>query len=126
MGHQQLLLILLSFIAVSVAIAVGISLFGADAVSSNRDSLITDLNSLGVMAQQYYKRPVSMGGGGERFTGWILPQELDTTANGNYVVNVRAQSVIIRGYGKEKNATGKKIQYRATVSPTGITVVKIN
>jgi hypothetical protein len=126
LGHQQLLLILLSFIAVSVAIAVGISLFGADAVSSNRDGVITDLNSLGVMAQQYYKKPTSMAGGGKKFTGWRLPPEIDTTSNGNYVASVSAQSVTIRGYGNEKTPNGKKIQHRITVKPTGMTVVKIN
>src|ERR1035438_4150650 len=36
----------------------------ANAVSSNRDCVVADLNNLGAMAQQYYRKPYSMGGGG--------------------------------------------------------------
>ena len=126
MGQQQLLLIVLGVIVVSLTIVVGISLFSADAVSSNRDGVVSDLNNLGLIAQQFYKKPISMGGGGKKFTGWKLPLELDTTANGNYVASVAAQSVTIRGYGKERAANRNKIQHNATVRPTSITVVKAN
>jgi hypothetical protein len=126
MGQQQLLLIVLGVIVVGIAIAIGITLFSADAVSSNRDAVVSDLNSLGVKAIQHYKKPTSMGGGGNTFTGWILPLELDTTANGNYTRTVAAQSVTIIGYGTEKAPNGNKIRYTATVRPTGTTVVKNN
>lgn len=126
MGQQQLLLIVLGVIVIGIAIVIGITLFSADAVSSNRDAVVSDLNNLGVKALQHYKKPTSMGGGGNTFTGWTLPQELDTTANGNYTITVAAQSVTIRGYGTEKAPNGNKIQHTATVTPTAITVVKNN
>lgn len=126
MGQQQLLLIVLGVIVVGIAVVVGINLFNANAVSSNRDGVVSDLNNLGAMAQQYYKKPTSMGGGGNTFTGWTIPLELDTTANGNYVATVNAQSVTIQGYGTEKADNGNKIQHTATVTPSSITVTKTN
>lgn len=126
MGQQQLLLIVLGVIVVGIAVVVGINLFNANAVSSNRDGVVSDLNNLGAMAQQFYKKPTSMGGGGNAFTGWTLPAELDTTANGNYGVTVNAQSVTIQGYGTENAPNGSKINHTAVVGPTSITVSKTN
>ena len=126
MGQQQLLLIVLGVIVVGIAVVVGINLFNANAVSANRDGVVADLNNLGAMAQQFYKKPTSMGGGGNTFTGWLLAAELDTTANGNYAATVNAQSVTIQGYGTENATNGSKINHTATVGPTAITVVKTN
>ena len=130
MGQQQLLLIVLGVIVVGIAVVVGINLFNANAVSSNRDGVVSDLNNLGAMAQQFYKKPISMGGGGNTFTNFTLPLELDSTANGSYTAGfvVAAQSVTIVGYGTEYNgaATPVKIQHTATVTPTKVTVVKNN
>ena len=95
MGQQQLLLIVLGVIVVGIAVVVGINLFNANAVSSNRDGVVSDLNNLGAMAQQFYKKPTSMGGGSNTFTGWAIAAELDTTANGSYAATVNAQSVSI-------------------------------
>jgi hypothetical protein len=128
MGQQQLLLIVLGVIVVGIAVVVGINLFNANAVSSNRDGVVSDLNNLGAMAQQFYKKPTSMGGGGNTFTGFALPTELDSTANGSYTAGfvVAAQSVTIVGYGTENGTNGSKIQHTATVSPTSIGIVKNN
>ena len=131
MGQQQLLLIVLGVIVVGIAVVVGINLFNANAVSSNRDAVVSDLNNLGAMAQQYYKKPVSMGGGGNTFnqqgaavpSPWVIPPQLDTTANGTYTATVNAQSVIIVGTGTETGNNGSgPVQATATVSPTAITV----
>ena len=122
MGQQQLLLIVLGVIVVGIAVVVGINLFNANAVSSNRDGVVSDLNNLGAMAQQYYKKPASMGGGGNTFTGWTIPTQLDTTANGFYTKTVAAQSVVLVGTGNEKNDAGNLIQHTATVTPTSISV----
>jgi hypothetical protein len=69
MGQQQLLLIVLGVIVVGIAVVVGISLFNANAETSTQDSLVSQGTNLGAMAQQFYKKPVSMGGGGNNFTG---------------------------------------------------------
>jgi hypothetical protein len=68
MGQQQLLLIVLGVIVVGIAVVVGINLFNANAESATQDSLVSQGTSLGAIAQQYYKKPVAMGGGGNSFT----------------------------------------------------------
>jgi len=125
MGQQQLLLIVLGVIVVGIAVVVGINLFNANATLANRDGVISDLNNLGAMAQQHYKKPTSMGGGGNTFTGWSLANTgLDSTANGTYASTVGAQSVTLVGTGTETGNDGATpVEATATVSPTAITVV---
>jgi hypothetical protein len=81
MGTQQLLLIVLGVVIVGVAIAVGITLFKSNAEATNRDQVVSDLENLGSVAQQYYRKPISFGGGEGNFQNFSLPP-LDT-ANGN-------------------------------------------
>ncbi len=127
MGQQQLLLIVLGVIIVGIAVVVGINLFNANATNANRDGVISDLNNLGAMAQQFYKKPISMGGGGNTFTGWTIPTGLDSTANGNYNPSVAAQAVTITGYGTETGDDGTNVvQATATVGPNTISVVVNN
>jgi len=85
MGQQQLLLIVLGVIVVGIAVVVGINLFNANAEESAKDGVVSDCTNLGAMAQQFYKKPVSMGGGGNTFAGFTVPASLVTTANGGYV-----------------------------------------
>lgn len=86
MGQQQLLLIVLGVIIVGIAIAVGISMFKSNAQSSNRDQVINDLNNLAAKAQQYYRKPKSMAGGGQSFGGfWVSPADTGNP-NGSYEV----------------------------------------
>jgi hypothetical protein len=125
MGQQQLLLIVLGVIVVGIAVVVGINLFTANAVSSNRDGIVADLTNLAATAQQFYRKPTAMGGGGYTFTGWTVPAELDTTPNGIYTATVAAQTVTLVGKGNEKNA-GSVIQHTATVTSSSITTVKNN
>lgn len=77
MGTQQLLLIVVGGIIVIIAIAVGITLFKSNAQNSNRQQIIGDIDNLGATAQQYYRKPVSFGGGGRDFKGFALAP-LDT------------------------------------------------
>jgi len=116
MGQQQLLLIVLGVIVV-----VGINLFNANATSANRDGIISDLNNVSAMAQQYYKKPGSMGGGGNTFTGWAIPTGLDSTANGTYTETVAAQTVTLVGLGTEKGTDGSN-PVKATATVTGNTI----
>ena len=128
MGQQQLLLIVLGVIVVGIAVVVGINLFNANATLANRDGVISDLNNLGAMAQQHYKKPTSMGGGGNTFTGWSLANTgLDSTANGTYTSVVAAQTVTLVGLGTETGNDGAApVQATATVSSTTITVAVNN
>ncbi|MHB8853696.1 MAG: hypothetical protein ACYC6P_10130 [Ignavibacteriaceae bacterium] len=122
MGQQQLLLIVLGVIIVGIAIVVGINLFNANAVSSNRDAIISDLNNLGATAVQFYMKPTSMGGGQNTFTGWTIPAGLDSTANGVYTATVSAQSITITGISQSQKVKGNAVEADATVTPSGTTV----
>ena len=127
MGQQQLLLIVLGVIVVGIAVVVGINLFNANATSANRDGVISDLNNLGAMGQQYYKKPTSMGGGGNTFTGWTIPTGLDSTANGTYTKTVAAQTLTLIGTGNEIGTDGtEKVNATATVTGNSITVAVNN
>ncbi|HVO75730.1 MAG TPA: hypothetical protein VMT35_17005 [Ignavibacteriaceae bacterium] len=70
MGQQQLLLIVLGVIVVGIAVVVGINLFNANAESSTQDSIVMQGTNIGAMAQQYYKKPVAMNGGGNSFANF--------------------------------------------------------
>jgi len=86
MGQQQLLLIILGVIIVGIAIAVGLSLFSAQSVQSNRDAIINDLNNLAAQAYQFRIRPSSMGGGQGDYTTFSIPNKMQTNENGTYVI----------------------------------------
>jgi hypothetical protein len=87
MGQQQLLLIILGVIIVGIAIAVGLSLFSAQSIQSNKDAIINDLNNIAAQAYQYRIRPTSMAGGGGTYVGFSIPSKMATNANGNYVAS---------------------------------------
>jgi len=83
MGQQQILLIVLSVILVGIAIAVGITMFQAQAKQGNIDAIISDLNNLGSVAYQYRIRPITMGGGGGSFIAFgVVGEEPDATTVG--------------------------------------------
>ncbi len=108
MGQQQLLLIILGVIVVGIAVAVGITMFQDNAVSANRDAVTNDLVNLASRAQQFYRRPTALGGGGNTFTGLSLQKltSKPTNANGSYTLGtVTATSVPITGAGIEKGNT---------------------
>ena len=131
MGQQQLLLIVLGVIIVGIAIVVGINLFTANSSQANRDGVIADLTNLASMAQQYYRKPTSIGGGGNTFNlpspGWIVPAAIDTTGNGIYTATVTAQSVTLVGTGTEKGNNGTSaVKVTMVVGPSSITSTTIN
>ena len=113
MGQQQLLLIVLGVIIVGIAIVVGINLFNANAVSSNRDAITSDLQNLAAMAHQYYVKPTAMGGGGNSFVGCFdgkgnLPTGMDKNANGTYSITTAgtATGIVIEGVGTQPGNGG--------------------
>ena len=127
MGQQQLLLIVLGVIIVGIAVVVGINVFTASSSQANRDGVIADMTNLASLAQQYYRKPTALGGGGNTFTGWTLPAQLDTTGNGTYTVTVAAQSVTLVGTGNEKGNNGtSNVRATMVVGPNSITSTTIN
>ena len=95
MGQQQLLLIILGVIIVGIAIAVGLSLFSAQSVQSNRDAMINDLNNLAAQAYQFRIRPTSMGGGQGDYSTFSIPVKMRTNDNGTYVASPSQNSITI-------------------------------
>lgn len=124
MGQQQLLLIVIGVIIVGIAIVVGINLATTSAQSANRDAVITDLNNIGAFAQQYYRKPRSLGGGENSFTGWTIPPSLTKTGNGTYTISASGATVVtIVGTGNETGNDGTtKVKATAVVTPNNITV----
>ena len=123
MGQQQLLLIVLGVIIVGIAVVVGINLFNANAEESAKDGVVSDCTNLGAMAQQFYKKPISMGGGGNSFNNgtqvWAIPVNLQTTANGTYTTDSQDQVVTLTG----TPTAGQGYAWTVTtvVTPTTIT-----
>lgn len=95
MGQQQLLLIILGVIIVGIAIAVGLSLFSAQSVASNKDALINDLGNLAATAYQYRIRPTSMGGGGSSYVGFTIPSKMSSNDNGIYTLPSAATATVV-------------------------------
>lgn len=138
MGQQQLLLIVLGVIIVGIAVVVGINVFTSSSVQANRDAVISDLMTLGNLAQQHYKKPAMMGGGGNSYDGsgeggtgtaYTIPANLLTTANGTYAITANAAaSITIQGTGTETgDDAANPLQYTITITPTAIgAATKVN
>jgi type II secretory pathway pseudopilin PulG len=123
MGQQQLLLIVLGVIIVGIAVVVGINVFTASSLEANKSALVADLQTIGSMAQQYYRKPAAMGGGGNSFLGWTVPASLDSTANMGAAVEetVAAGTVTLLATGTENGANGNPITVQMVFSPNAIT-----
>lgn len=129
MGQQQLLLIVLGVIIVGIAIVVGINLFQASSVDANRNAVISDLNNLAAKAQEYYKKPTALGGGGNSFVGFAMPTGMTSNANGTYSIKTAgtATTIVFEGVGTENGDNGTSgVTHAATVTASAITVAKTN
>jgi len=135
MCQQQLLLIILGVIVVGIAVAVGITMFQDNAVSANRDAVTNDLVNLASRAQQYYRRPQALGGGGNSFVGLTADAaglakltSKSSNANGTYSILTAgtATSVVLRGLGVEKGTDGNPIQVQMTVFADSTYVNQVN
>ena len=112
MGQQQLLLIILGVIIVGIAIAVGLSLFAANSVQSNKDAIINDINNIAANAYQFYIRPTSMAGGGSSYTGgtgYKIPARMSSNDNATYELTPAPTATTV-------TILGKSILYKSTSS----------
>jgi len=145
MGTQQLLLIVLGVIIVGIAIAVGITMFKGNLQSSNRDQVISDLENLGATAQQFYRKPTTMAGGGFDFDNFALTPVDTGDGNGSYSlassqpsnadfvpgsitpVSSSTQSIYIVGCGKELGNNGTtNVKAYIEVTPDSLNVSILN
>lgn len=126
MGQQQLLLILLGLIIIALAIFLGINYFRTNAIDTKRNNVAEECVILASMAQQYYKKPTEMGGGGKTFKGWDVPFPLKVTANGRFEATVQAQQVLITGIGNEVVTGTDSVEVQVTVTPGNMTTQVIH
>jgi Tfp pilus assembly protein PilE len=114
MGQQQLLLIILGVIVVGIAVAVGITMFNDSAVSANRDAVTNDLVNLASRAQQYYRRPTALGGGGGSFVNLTAGSgmKLITKTSGSSMTNGNGTYTIV-------SSSASTIQFLGTGTETG-------
>jgi hypothetical protein len=114
MGQQQLVLIVLGLIVISIAIVLGISMFYDNASSSSRDGVVNDLSNFAARAHVFYRKSRALGGGGSSFTG-ITPDDLSNkltgstivTASGTYTISaVSATEITINGKGMDAGYNG--------------------
>lgn len=113
MGQQQLLLLVLGAIIVGVAIVVGMNMFSTSAVNANRDAVVQDCMTLATRAQQWYRTPTILGGGGRQFTNITLNsiRFVSPNENGTYTLTNAAQGqVTITGTGREPQANPGTVQ----------------
>lgn len=94
MGQQQLLLIILGVIIVGIAIAVGISQFGAHSTQANKDGVTSSLVNILANAYQYKIRPTTMGGGGGSYANYTIPSKMTRDDNGTYALGGVASNLI--------------------------------
>lgn len=115
MGTQQILLIVLSVIIVGIAVAVGITMFNAQATNSNRQAIMGDMNNLASSALAFYKTPATHGGGGNTWglladlgswLGYDYVGGVCTTGNGTFTISTNADELTILGLGTELGNDG--------------------
>jgi hypothetical protein len=97
---------LCGMVTVLVAVAVGpIAYIGenaranmrhAQAIQSNRDAIINELNLLALDAAQYKILPRQLGGGGRSFVGYSVPEKNAKTEDASYTVTEARNVVIFR------------------------------
>lgn len=120
MGQQQLLLIVLGVIIVGIAVVVGINVFTASSVEANKSAVVADLTTLASMGQQFYRKPIALGGGGNAFDNWEIPTSLQSTANGSYEATTAAgNSLVLVGTGTELDGTDS-VKVTMTIDPQKI------
>lgn len=120
MGQQQLLLIVLGVIIVGIAVAVGISMFGKNAAQANFDAVVADMQTTSSNAQGWYRKPISMGGGGRSFASITLASIGAQTSNTNGAYSITgtptATSFVLQGVGTEDgDANGTPVTVSMTV-----------
>ena len=129
MGQQQLLLITVGVIAVIFAIVIGISLFTVESSETNRDELVSTLNTLSSMAQEYYQKPTMLGGGNKKFKKWKIPKFYKKFEGGKIKakVNKKGDEVTLTAIGREKGRNNRtNVEVEAKVMPKTLKIKVIN
>ena len=133
MGQSQLLLIVLGVIIVGSAVIMGMNLFQANAIESNRNALNSDLLNIATMSQAYYKKNSVLGGGNKNFSGFKIPKLLQENENGTYsTIYLRTNEALFQGVGTETtelnlgcSQAGVYVTQRIYVYPDSIQIEQV-
>lgn len=127
MGTQQLLLLAVAFVVVVLMIFAGTSIFNSYLQTTNRDNLLATMNLMANQAQQYYRKPTNLGGGGNTFDGFTAPDKLLQADYGRIRVRIRNNRINLVGIGVETGYDGQAVvRVRAVVRPDRVDVTIIN
>lgn len=128
MGQTQILMIIMAVVIVGIAVAVGISQLGQQSLDANKEAITNDCMTAISKAQMWYKKPTSMGGGGNDFSSLTNAKAGITTSTANGAINLNPDSatqITCTGTGVEKNDAGTAIVvtmvYTATTDATTTT-----
>ena len=117
--QQQQLLIILGVMLVGVALVVGIQMLGEDAAYENLDAVIADCTFLATQAQQWYKSPGNLGGGGRSFAHFCLSAIGADSVNAHGTVSISrltGNSFVLTGTGiEDPNRDGIPLTVTLTV-----------
>ena len=119
-------MIVLAIIIVAIAIAISIQLFRSNAIEHKRDLLINECSYIATIALNYYKKPSEIGGGGQTFTGWEVPNSMNATENGTYIAVVSRDRVVITGTGTEVVTGNDSIKIQTIVTGNSLYSEVIN
>lgn len=136
MGQQQLLLITLSAIIVGVSIVVGIQMFTSGSGQANQDAVVQDVLTIASRAQEYYRKPALIGGGGNSYANIAGSADITnrlnfptTNANGTYSVSTAgtATSVAFQGVGLyDQDGDNTNLTITVAVDPDSVQTTIVN
>jgi hypothetical protein len=126
MGQQQLLLIVLGVIIVGIAVILGIVLFRQNSIDQKRDLLINEGMTVANNAREFFYKPIPYGGGGYSFTGWQIPPQMVTSANGSYTATVNSDNVEIIGTGNELVSGTDSVEVKFVVTSDNIETIIVH
>jgi hypothetical protein len=136
MEHQDVLLILLGTIVVVIAISIGVTMFTNNSVNMQRDAIRSDLAVLAAKAQEFYRRPAPLDGGGDSFdlltaNSITLLTDTPRNRNGSYFVETAGSGsgsnalVVIKGVGTNVHH-GAPVAAHVFVYPDHDSIVTVN
>jgi len=115
MERFQTLGLLLAGVVLAIVLCYLVAFTGDNPRTANREAVMRDLTNLAIRAQDYYRRPMALGGGQGSFaamtadaTGLAKLTSKPINANGTYSIAVSgtATEMVLKGIGTEKGLDG--------------------
>ncbi len=119
MREHSALILVLSFVFVSLAIFVGFELYSTYQLSANKNAILNTIQMLAEDAYQFRQRPVAMGGGGGDYSSYRIPFKLVRTEDGIFTTEPMPKGIMITAISRPLNAridaevgdSGKIVKY---------------